>query len=108
MQKGIPFSQAKRYRRITSDYDCFQQDLNRLETYFKRRNYPVDILTEALQKASNLTIEEVLKSSSSEVTTRMLSHSFAHITLPSQTLVKLLTNTGVYLKYRQVKCSPLI
>ena len=40
--------------------------LSRLETYFKRRNYPVDILTEALQKASNLTIEEALKYSSSE------------------------------------------
>ena len=65
-KKGIPFSQAKRYRRITSDDNCFKQDLNRLETYFKRRNYPVDILTEALQKASNLTIEEALKSSSSE------------------------------------------
>ena len=43
-KKGIPFNQAKRYRRITSDYDCFKQDLSRLETYFKRRNYPVDIL----------------------------------------------------------------
>ena len=45
---------------------CFKQDLSRLETYFKMRNYPVDIPTEALQKASNLTIEEALKSSSSE------------------------------------------
>ena len=34
-KKGIPFSQAKRYRRLTSDDDCFKQDLNRLETYFK-------------------------------------------------------------------------
>ena len=65
-KKGIPFSQAKRYRRITSDYDCFKQDLSRLDTYFKRRNYPVDILTEALQRAFNLTIEEALQSSSSE------------------------------------------
>ena len=39
-----------------TDDDCLKQDLNRLETYFKRRNYPVDILTEFLQKASNLTI----------------------------------------------------
>ena len=30
------------------------------------RDYPVDISTEALQKASNLTIEEALKSSTSE------------------------------------------
>ena len=65
-KKGITFGQAKRHRRITSDDDCFKQDLSRLETYFKRRNYPVDILTEALQRASNLTIEEALQSSSSE------------------------------------------
>ena len=65
-KKGLPFSQAKRYRCITSDTDCFKQDLSRLETYFKRRNYPVDILTEALQRSSNLTIEEALRSSSSE------------------------------------------
>ena len=64
--KGIPFFQAKRYRRITSDDDCFKQDLSRLETYFKRRNYPVDILTEVLPRASYLTIEEALQSSSSE------------------------------------------
>ena len=49
-----------------SDDDCFKQDLSRLENYFKMRNYPVDILTEALQRASNLTIEEALQSSSSE------------------------------------------
>ena len=64
--KGIPFSQAKRYRRITSDDDCFKQDLSRLETYFISSNYPVDILTEALQRASNLTIEEALQSCPSE------------------------------------------
>ena len=28
-KKGIPFSQAKRYRRITSDDDSFKRDLNR-------------------------------------------------------------------------------
>ena len=65
-KKGIPFSQAKRYRRITSDDDCFKQDLSRLETYFISRNHPFDILTEALQRASNLTIEEALQSSPSE------------------------------------------
>ena len=61
---------AKKVSHLTkqndNDDDCFKQDLSRLETYFKRRNYPVDILTEALQKAFNLTIDEALKSSSSE------------------------------------------
>ena len=65
-KKGIPFSQAKRYRRITSDDDSFKQDLNSLETYFQRRNYPADISSEAIQKASNLTVEEALQSISSK------------------------------------------
>ena len=65
-KKGIPYSQAKRYRRITSDDDNFKRDLNSLETYFRRRNYPADILSEAIQKASNLTVEEALKSNSSK------------------------------------------
>ena len=44
-KKGIPFSQATRYRRITSDDDIFKRD----ETYFQSRNYPADILSEAIQ-----------------------------------------------------------
>lgn len=63
-KKGIPYSQAKRYRRITSDDDNLKRDLNRLETYFQARNYPADILNEAIQKASNLTVEEALQSNS--------------------------------------------
>ena len=35
-----------------------------LETYFQTRNYPADILSEAIQKASNLTVEEALMSNS--------------------------------------------
>ena len=35
-KKGIPFSQAKRYRPITSDDGSFKQDLNSLETDFQR------------------------------------------------------------------------
>lgn len=65
-KKGIPFSQAKRYRRITSNDDCFKQNLERLETFFQKRNYPADILTEALQKASDLSVEESLQPRSSE------------------------------------------
>ena len=38
--------------------------MNRLETYFQTRNYPADILSEAIQKASNLTVEEALMSNS--------------------------------------------
>ena len=79
MQQYIEFSSChplscKRYSILpsktistySSDDDCFKQDLSRLETYFKGRNYPIDILTEALPRASYLTIEEALQSSSSE------------------------------------------
>ena len=65
-KKGIPFSQSKQYRRITSDDDGFKRDLNSLETYFQRPSYPADILNEAIQKASNLTVEEALQSTSSK------------------------------------------
>ena len=103
-KKGIPYSQAKRYRRITSDDDIFKQDLNSLETYFHTRNYPADILSEAIQKASNLTVEEALQSNSTKYRiTRMLFHLSVLTTHPFQILAKLLTSTGVYLKYRQVK-----
>ena len=67
------------------------------------RYYHVHILTKALQRASNLTIEEALKSSSSGRNNQDVITFVCTITLPSQILVKLLTNTGVNLKYRQVK-----
>ena len=65
-KKGIPFSQAKRYRRIISNDDCFKQNLDRLKTYFQKRNYPTGILSEALQKASTMTVDEDLKSRTTE------------------------------------------
>ena len=58
--KQYDISQAIRYQRIPLNDDCFKQDLSRLKTYFKRHNYPIDILTEALQRAANLTIEGAL------------------------------------------------
>ena len=33
-KQGIPYSQAKRYRRIASDNTCFEKDLDRLKEYF--------------------------------------------------------------------------
>ena len=30
-KQGIPYSQAKRYRRIPSDNTCFEKDLDRLK-----------------------------------------------------------------------------
>ena len=66
-KKGIPFSQAKRYRRITSNDDFLKQNLQKLETYFRMRNYPADILSEAIQKSSSLTVDKALESKSSEI-----------------------------------------
>ena len=65
-KKGIPFSQVKRYRRIISNDDCFKQNLDRLKTYFQKRNYPTGILSEAIQKASTMTVDEALKSRTTE------------------------------------------
>ena len=39
-KQGIPYIQAKRYRRITSDNTCFEKDLDRLKEYFLTRKYP--------------------------------------------------------------------
>ena len=51
-KNGIPFSQAKRYRRITSNDECFLKSLEHLRSYFWERNYPVCILNDAFNKAS--------------------------------------------------------
>jgi len=59
-KNGIPYSQAKRYRRIISD-DCqLQNSLNDLKRYFQNRNYPTQIIDSALNKTRNLTQHEAL------------------------------------------------
>ena len=63
-KKGIPYSQAKRYRRITSDNDCFENELSTLKEYFNERNYPPDIVQEAIQKVSTMTMEDALQPTS--------------------------------------------
>ena len=40
MQEGIPFSQAERYRRIISNDDTLEKELEKLKSYFLKRNYP--------------------------------------------------------------------
>jgi hypothetical protein len=59
---GIPYSQAKRYRRITSDNEMFIADCDRIRQHFKDRNYPDDIVNHAISKASSLTQQEALRS----------------------------------------------
>ena len=47
MQKGKPSSQAKRYRRIISDDAIFEEELDKLKSYFIKRNYPPHIVDHA-------------------------------------------------------------
>ncbi len=52
---GIPYSQAKRYRRIISDDNIFKSSLTELGQHFLNRNYPINIINTAFQKVSSLT-----------------------------------------------------
>lgn len=63
-KKGIPYSQAKRYRRITSDNVCFENELDRLKGYFQERNYPNQIIEEAVKKVSSISMDDALQSTS--------------------------------------------
>ena len=60
-KSGIPFSQAKRYRRITSDADKFIEDTDNLRKYFQERNYPDNIIDDAIKKVSSISMEEALQ-----------------------------------------------
>ena len=63
-KQGIPYSQAKRYRRITSDKSHFENDLSRLKEYFLARNYPEHVIEEAVKKVSSMSMDEALKPTS--------------------------------------------
>ena len=60
-KKGIPFSQAKRYRRIISDDENFEKELDKLKSYFMKRNYPQHIVDHAFQKARSLSRDVALR-----------------------------------------------
>ena len=58
----IPYSQVKRYRRITSDHERFENDIGWLKKYFLTRTYPKHI-EEAVGKVFSMSID-VLKTTS--------------------------------------------
>ncbi|XP_045194931.2 amidase-like [Mercenaria mercenaria] len=58
---GIPYSQAKRYRRIISDDNQFAKSLDTLREFFKSRNYPDSVIDAAFNKMHNVTQDEALK-----------------------------------------------
>ena len=57
---GIPYSQAKRYRRIISDDEKFKESLSELKKYFLNRNYPEDKIKCAFDKVSSSSQDEAL------------------------------------------------
>lgn len=65
-KNGIPFSQAKRYRRIISSDQQFHECLPTLEKYFLDRNYPLSIIQEAFDKILPLSQNDALQESSAE------------------------------------------
>ena len=59
-KNGIPYSQGKRYRRIISDDDKFNESLQSLRVYFRDRKYPDYVVDNALNKISCMTQDEAL------------------------------------------------
>jgi hypothetical protein len=59
-KNGIPYSQAKRYRRIISDDHQLKHSLNELKTYFIKRNYPIHVIESAVSKVCILTQNDAL------------------------------------------------
>ena len=57
---GIPYSQAKRYRRIISDDLKFEESLDDLRDYFRARNYPDSVIDSAFEKARQMTQDDAL------------------------------------------------
>ena len=60
---GIPFSQCKRYRRIISDDANLSESDSQLRDFFLERNYPANVVDQALDKVSSLSQDQALQSS---------------------------------------------
>ena len=60
---SILYSQAERYRRITSDDNKFHSSLDELRSYFQDRCYPNAVNDSEFEKVSQMSQSEALKSS---------------------------------------------
>ncbi len=60
-KNGIPYSQAKRYRRIISADDKFNACLPVLREYFLERKYPISVIDDAFQKVATMSQEDALQ-----------------------------------------------
>lgn len=61
VKRSLPYSQAIRYRRIIEDDTLFLTELEDLKCKFVNRGYPLSLLHEQIDKASNLDRQEVLR-----------------------------------------------
>ena len=71
-KNGIPFSQCKRYRRIISDDDKFDESVSQLRDFFLERNYPANVVDHALDQISSLSQEQALQSSEKSSSTNLI------------------------------------
>ena len=62
-KESIPYSQAKRFRRIISDDYSFQGSLDELKGHFLKRQCPEKVIDSAFQKISSQTQDEALVNS---------------------------------------------
>ena len=65
-KNGIPYSQAKRYRRIMSDNSDFSNALTDLSEFFIARNYPAAVINYAFNEVCKLSQSEALVPSSKD------------------------------------------
>ena len=109
---GIPFSQAKRYRRIISRDNTFENSLMDLRNYFMDRDYPPSVLNSAFQLASSLSQNDALIPSSSEknsdvipfvVTYNPSLPNIGHVINKYWDLLKLSKSENVQCVYKQFK-----
>jgi hypothetical protein len=51
--KSIPYSQALRIKRICTDDDTLKEELQNLRGFFFNRNYPTQVVDDAIKRVSN-------------------------------------------------------
>ena len=69
-KESIPYSQAKRYRRIISDNDSFHRSLEELKGHFLKRQYPENVIDSAFKKVLPQTQEAALVNSNAKNKTK--------------------------------------
>ncbi|XP_053391365.1 uncharacterized protein LOC128554143 [Mercenaria mercenaria] len=62
-KNGIPYSQAKRYRRICSDENQFFGNIEQLRQHFLVRNYPESVINTAFEKVMCMSQDDALRAS---------------------------------------------